>query len=534
MTDNGNKPRRPFPVRTIQAVLGGRPIRIEAERDETYTPGLIRTLFHLVHLLLVGIRRSHLTRMAAALSYRTMFGIIPVIVVVAVALAAFTSQSTQQDAIKNLLTYAGLDKIKVEGTPPVVKPENPGTPTPAPATPEGGMTHSTESSGTNGDSASLDVWINAKAVDIAGKIKQLPVDLIGIIAILTLVYAAMSMLVEIEQAFNDIYNAPEGRGWLRRIIQYWTLLTFGPVLLVASFLITHYLSDSAESLAEMGGESFRHHILAVVRFVGAAAVSTVLLMVIYGTVPNTRVQPAPAAIGALVAGLLWELGKLAFTRYVGFATAPTSSTNFGSLYGAVAILPLFLVWVYVSWLIVLFGLQLAYSMQSYRQATARGLTRSVLATLGLIEDMHPAGRVRLIDPSAMLTVLTTIAERFRAGTPSDHNQVAQATGLDEQAVGEMLERLTADGLLLRVQSGTERLATYAMAKPAEAIPAGDVLRIAEDMAGPRSGLAKASRVTGLIGRARYDALAGKTLADLLTPVSEASKGPSPAAAPAAG
>lgn len=534
MTGPDPKPRRSIPVRTIQAVLGGRPIRMDDSRDEALSAGLLRNVFHTLHLLLVGIRRSHLTRMAAALSYRTMFGIVPVIVVVAVALAAFTSQQTQQDVIKNLLTYAGLDKIKVEGAPPP-RPTPPDAPPSQPPSTDGAAAGDGGVVTANGDSARLDEWINAKAVDIAAKIKKLPFNLIGLVAILTLIYAAMSMLVEIEQAFNDIYNAPEGRGWMRRIIQYWTLLTLGPILLIASFAITHYLSDSAQTIAEMGGETFRLHILAVFRFCIAAAVSTILLLVIYGTVPNTRVQPAPAALGALVAGILWELGKLGFTKYVEFATAPTSSTNFGSLYGAVAILPLFLVWVYVSWLIVLFGLQLAYTMQSYRQATARGLTRSVLATLGLIEDTHPAGRVRLLDPSAMLTVLATIAERFRVGQPSDHNQIAQATGLDEQAVGEMLERLTAEGMLLRVQPAGERLTTYALARPAEAIPASDVLRIAEDLAGPRSGLGKPTIINGLIGRARYDALAGRTVADLLTPLQPPQgepRSPSPSPAPA--
>ncbi|CAG0989694.1 hypothetical protein PHYC_02219 [Phycisphaerales bacterium] len=491
------KPRRSIPVRTIQAVLGGRPIRLDGSHEESVTPGLLRTAFHMVHLLLVGIRRSHLTRMAAALSYRTMFGIIPVIVVVAVALAAFTSQDTQQRSIKQLLTYVGLDTIKVE-TPP----SNPGVPdlgVPPTATPPA-----------KPDSSSLDAWINERAMDIAAKIKGIKLGMIGFIAILTLIYAAVSMLVEIEQSFNDVYNAPEGRSWARRVVQYWTLLTLGPILLVASFTITHSLNDSAQK--QLGGESF---LFDVVRFLGAAGVSTILLFVIYSIVPNTRVQIAPAFLGATVAGILWESGKLGFGRYVGFATSPGSTTNYGSLYGAVAILPLFLIWVYLSWLIVLFGLQLAYSMQTYRQATARGLTRSVLATLGLIEEMHPAGRPRLIDPSAMLSVLACVAGRFREGKPSDHNQVAEATGVDEQAVGEMLERLTAGGILLRVVGGPERLSTYALARPPEKISASDALRLGEELAGPKPGVSVPTTVTRLIGHARHEALSGKTVADLL-------------------
>lgn len=493
-------------VQAIQRVLVGRPIRWDDGEPEPQRPGLLRSLFHLFHLLLVGIRRSHLTRMAAALSYRTVFGLMPVIVVVAVALASFTSQERQQDMIKGILTYAGLDKLKIDEPRPVMPEQGVVTP---PGPQAGGPPEAIAP-----DAQTLDRWINKKANDIAGKIKSLKMNLIGFAAILTLIYAAMSMLVEIEQAFNEIYSAPEGRGWLRRIVQYWTLLTLGPVLLVASFTISHYFSGSADSIAKLGGDLLGDEIRTVLRFGGATAVTTMLLMLIYAIVPNTRVQVLPAAMGACVAAVLWEASKSGFTAYVGFATRPDAGANYGSLYGAVAILPLFLIWVYLSWLIVLFGLQLAYSMQTYRQATARGLTLSVLATLGLIEDQHPAGRPRMIDPSAMLVVLAAIGRRFSKGQPSDHNQVGQETGIDEQAVGEMLEKLTASGILLRV-AGSDRLATYALAKPPASIDALEVLKLGDELIGRRSGLDKPGPIHRLIGAARADALRGKTLQDVM-------------------
>jgi len=516
-------------VHTIQRVLRGRPIEWNDDGGEPVTPGALRSLFHMLHLLLVGIRRSHLTRMAAALSYRTMFGLIPVIAVVALALAAFVSQERQQEVIKGMLTYAGLDKIKVESETNGA-PRSPDGSQAAPESPAASGTTPTPQSGDSAEaSSSLDKWINDKAVLIASKIKRLPFNLIGFAAILMLIYAAMSMLVEIEQAFNEIYNAPEGRSWVRRIVQYWTLLTLGPVLLIASFTISHTLSDSAESIARLGGDTYSVHLREVLRFAGATCVSTVLLVVIYCTVPNTRVHVMPATLGAAVAAVLWESGKAAFTSYVGFATRPGDSTNYGNLYGAVAILPLFLVWVYLSWLIVLFGLQLAYSMQTYRQATARGLTLSVLSTLGLIEDQHPAGRPRLVDPSAILVVLAAVGSRFRQGHPSDHSHIAQATGVDERAVGEMLEKLTQSGLLLRVVGGPERLATYTLARPPEGIDALEVLRLGDELAGARPGHDRPTPIHDLVGRARAGALSGKTLADLME-----GDTPQPGAAAAAG
>ncbi|MDX2132324.1 MAG: YhjD/YihY/BrkB family envelope integrity protein [Planctomycetota bacterium] len=535
---------RPRPVHTIQRVLGGLPLDSGvAARSEAVPAGLFRSLFHMVHLVLVGIRRSHLTRMAGALSYRTMFGLIPVIVVVAVALAAFTSQNTQQSVIRQMLVYAGLDRIRIDipASPPGTREpphfEGPGAGSTEPAPPPDdsvdrvvqSLPADSTASTIQGDGGTaqvvvdpppaLDEWINAKAVDIAGKIKQLPFNMIGLIAICTLIYAAVSMLVEIEQAFNDIYRAPEGRSWIRRIVQYWTLLTLGPVLLIASFTITHYLSSSAESLAEIGGETVKSTILSVLRFLFASGVSTVLLVVIYTTVPNTRVQAAPAFLGALVAGCLWELGKFGFTWYVEFATRPGPGTNYANLYGAVAILPLFLIWVYASWLIVLLGLQLAYSMQTYRQATARGLTRSVLATLGLIED-HTAGRARFVDPAGVVVVMSSIAERFRQGQSTDHNHVAERTGIDEQAVGQMLEKLEQAGLVHRVASGADSLACYALSRPPEKILATDVLGLGDALVGSQDPHLPRGPVPELVDRARYDVLAGKTIADLIPPPPE--------------
>lgn len=516
-----------MPVRTIKRVLGGRPIHVEDARDEPALTGPLRWLFHLAHLVLVGIHRSHLTRMAAALSYRTMFGLFPVIVVIAVALAAFTSQQTQQGVVKSLLTYAGLDKIRFDNSSPPPGPAEvePGSPTIA----DGGVAGVRPPAPTIAP-ARLDEWINTKAAEIAGKIKSLPVNLIGLVALGALLYAAMSMLVEIEQAFNDIYNAPEGRSWARRIVQYWTLLTLGPVLLIASFGISHFFSTSAETVAGWGGESLAGTILSVLRFGGAALVSILLLVVIYATGPNTRVQLMPAVLGACVAGVLWEIGKLSFTAYVDFATNPQAATSYGSLYGTLAIFPLFLIWVYVSWLIVLFGLQLAYSMQTYRQATARGLTRSVLATLGLLEDSHPAGRPRLIDPAAILSVLAAVAVRFREGVPSDHNQAAQLTGVDEQAVAEILEKFADRGVLLRVVGGPDRLATYALARPPELIEASHALAVGEEITGPRPTSGLPSTASVLLGNARRQALAGKSIADLIPPATPGEAGSVPGAA----
>lgn len=561
--------KRPL-VRDIRAVLVGMPILMDGPRNEPVESGPVRSFLHTIHLLFVGIRRSHLTRMAAALSYRTMFGLVPVVVMVALALAAFTSETTQKAVVKQMLVYAGLNTLKVDAigstgiaidrklalesseqgaTPGAdAKPESKPEPIQAPGakpSSDAASDSANQASATAGsetqDSQTLDEWINAQASRIVTGIRQkIRLDLIGLVALGTLLYAAFSMLVEIEQAFNQIYNAPEGRSWVRRIVQYWTLLTLGPILLLASFAIQAYFQQSAEAHAAnlVHNSAVIGAFKAILSFVSAAGVGMVLLLVIFATVPNTRVHPLPALLGALVAACLWELSKRGFTLYVSHATSSNSETSLSNLYGALAILPLFLIWIYISWLIILFGLQLAYSMQTFRQATARGLTLSVLSTLGLIEDAHPGGRPRLIDPSAMLVVLAAAAARFRQGKTSDHSQLAQTTGVDEQAVGEMLERLAGAGIVHRV-AGADRFTAYSLARPPESIAADDVLRIADDLAGPLSGLERSNPISRLIGRARYEALAGKTLSDCIDTPCEiptgsggSPTGPAPGNAPA--
>lgn len=474
-------------------------------------------------MVIAGLRQSQLTRMAAAMTYRTLFGLIPVLVVCLVTLASFSTPQEQRDAVHKLLSYAGVDQISIQGEdgdgsqvrrrhrdsaapgdsaandgagePAANPPAEPAAAPPDPAFVGPLMP------GVNPPSK-LDRFIG-EAVDRAKSMK----GRVQVIGFLTLLYAALSMLVEIEKAFNQICNAPEGRSWTLRVVQYWFLLTLGPLLLFLSFFITEYLSGLAGRLPITHDDEVKKMLLGALGFASACLTTTVLLTVIYTRVPNTRIMVAPAMLGALVAAVAWETGKLGITRFVHF------SAGYQQLYGALAILPLFLMWLYVSWLIVLVGLQLAYSMQTYRAATAKGLTQSVLIALGLSPDPNPPGRPRLIDGSAPLLVMVSVAERFAKGERSDHAAVADRTGLDAVAAAAVLEQLAGAGLLLRVADGDRQMA-YSLARPAENIRALDVLDAADSLA-QGSNRAHELNVGHILARARRDALRNSTLASLI-------------------
>jgi membrane protein len=498
-------------------------------------------MIHMAHLLVVGVRRSQLTRMAAALSYRTIFGLIPVVAISMLLMAAFASKEQVEKVAVRTLHFTGLAAVvdepsvhekdasagptAAENAPQDATPDNAvsQSPPPAPNTTGGG-----EAAGSPQPKRhkQFTEWVDK----LYGGIKSLPSGPVGVIGILTLIYAAISMLVEIEKAFNQVFNAPEGRSWVRRVTQYWTLLTLGTLFVLTSFYVQEQIIQTAREIAGVtagaaSGHGARRFVLQGLGFIVTVGISSLLLLIVYMIVPNTRVQVMPALVGAVTAAVLWESGKWGFGRYVSYVN--THDTGYSRFYGTVALVPLFMLWVYVTWLIVLMGLQLAAALQTHRMTNAEGFHFSVLATFGLIDEDRQKHRAKIVDPASVLVVLTAVAERFASGKRSDHSHVASATGIDEQAVADMLERLAGAGMLLRV-ADAEREGTYTLARPPESIAAVDVLVLAQELMGG-SRIAENRLLAGLT-RARVEALEGKTIADLMerrSPVAEATEPPAP-------
>lgn len=462
-------------------------------------PSVARQLVHVAKMIVLGMRRVQIPRMAAALSYRTIFGLIPVLVIAVVFFAAFSSQESVALRIKNILQFAGLDKIALTGNePPAAHGDQAGL------NPE--LTAPELEGPTVAAQTSLDRWI----ADAVQRVRTLPPGTLSVIAILTLVYAAISMMVDIEKSFNQIYMAPGGRSWPRRVMQYWALLTLGSLGLISTFAIQEWANsklDDINHIQIVGGA-----IYVVARFTVPLIISTLLFFTAYATVPNTRVQFLPALIGAVLAALIWEGGKYGITTYL------RNAKGYSSLYGPLALLPLFLLWVYVTWIIVLSGLQVAHALQTYSTAKAAGLTRSVLETLGLVTQAAESRRTLIVDPASTLVVMCDVASRFRAGRPSGSSVVADKTGIDQRVVSEMLERLWRAGLLHRVSGGDDD-GSYTLAGPPETLRARDVLVVGEELVAVDR--ERAPKLLSELSAARLSAMENRSLADLLPPASPA-------------
>ena len=173
---------------------------------------------------------------------------------------------------------------------------------------------------------------------------------------ISLLIVSLLLMASIERAFNAIWHLQRKRSLLHTFIVYWAILSLGPVLIAGSVAATSYLvslpfiSDAAQSFGFV-----RRGLLALMPI----AVSTFAFTLLYSVLPNQRISFKHALIGGLVAALLFEGSKRGFALYL------TQFPTYEAIYGALAAIPIFLVWLYLSWLVTLLGAEVVYCLGIY-------------------------------------------------------------------------------------------------------------------------------------------------------------------------
>ncbi|MGJ8524465.1 hypothetical protein LMG33818_000173 [Halomonadaceae bacterium LMG 33818] len=158
---------------------------------------------------------------------------------------------------------------------------------------------------------------------------------------------AVMMMVTIEQAFNSIWQTMTRRSGVSSFLMYWAVLTLGPLLLGAAFVASSYITSVRLINDAVNGVGYEH-VLSIV----SPIMSFVAFLFIYMVIPNAEVKLRHAWVGALITSILIEIAKEGFSLYV------TNFPSYQLIYGAFAAVPLFLLWVYVSWLIILLGAEI--------------------------------------------------------------------------------------------------------------------------------------------------------------------------------
>ncbi len=186
------------------------------------------------------------------------------------------------------------------------------------------------------------------------------------VGLVFLAVTAILLMATIEQAFNDIWRVANTRKLVHRFLSYWALLTLGPLLIALSLTLTTQLIALPffDRAIVSAVERIMGWVLPLIFEVGAA-------MLLYIVVPNTPVRWRQALVGAVFAVILLEVAKLLFAAAMKYLFA-----SYQIVYGAIAILPVFLIWIYISWLIVLLGAVVVAALRDGDGARGRHKTKA--------------------------------------------------------------------------------------------------------------------------------------------------------------
>ena len=254
--------------------------------------------------------------MAASLTYRTLFGLLPVTVVGAGVARSIMGGERFEQFLHSLVNASGLNDVSVDTA--------------------------------TSHSMSLGGWI----ADIISSGMDINVAALTWVSLLVLVYSSIALMSTIEHCFNSIFDANETRSWLKRIPLYWFILTFGPILLAVAFWADGQVDDLFTSILPSNWLGWTISSLWSFSFVWIS------IFALYTLVPVIKVERKAAYIGAFVATFLLTIGKGCLSLYFSHAL------SLKQLYGSLGLVPVFMFWLYLMWLITLLGLQVTSIVQN--------------------------------------------------------------------------------------------------------------------------------------------------------------------------
>ncbi len=183
--------------------------------------------------------------------------------------------------------------------------------------------------------------------------------LIAGIGLVILFFAVMKMLGNIESSFNAIWQIRTPRSWFRKFSDYFSLMFIGPVLLImsssATVFITTQVTRIVQEVSLLG--FFSPIIFFLIKLIPYVLI-WLLLMLVYMIMPNTKVNFKSALLAGIIAGTLFVLVQWAYVKF------QIGVSRYNAIYGSFAALPLFVMWLQISWLIVLFGSEISFANQN--------------------------------------------------------------------------------------------------------------------------------------------------------------------------
>jgi len=273
----------------------------------------------------------------------------------------------------------------------------------------------------------------------------------GVIAgagFVALFWSVLSIIQSIEQTLNHIWDVQESRTFLRKVTDYLAVIVFTPILIVTA-------SSAAILLeSEVAVISSRIAVLGAIRpliFVALGALPYLsiwaMLTLTYLIIPNTRVRPRSAIVAAAFTGTLYQTVQFLYIKF------QLGVTSYGAIYGGFAAIPLFVVWLRLSWMMVLYGAEIAVADENRE-------------TYGFRPDISNLSTWS--SKLLFLTVFHSISTRFSEAEPAmTPVQISEGLKIPIRLVRLMLNRLTRAGLIVRTAQFIGHEPTFQPARPTE-------------------------------------------------------------------
>ncbi|MCA9470561.1 MAG: YihY family inner membrane protein [Nitrospirales bacterium] len=330
--------------------------------------------------------------------------------------------------------------------------------------------------------------------NIIGFVDNLKVGVLGAVGVAGLFYTTYSLIAKIEEALNSVWRVQQGRPLARQFTDYLSVVLVGPVFVFTAFGLTasaqsHWLVQQVVSIQPFG--YLMLWATKLLPFVFICFVFTFL----YKFVPYTSVKLSSAFVGGVTAGILWQLAGLIFAKTV------ASSGNYSAIYSSFAVLILFLIWLYVGWLIVLAGAQVAY----YHQHPS-----AYLMQLRWRQNTHT------FREHVTLAILLQMTRRYFGGSPpAEEWRIARKLNVPLSVVEEIINVLVEGGVVVK----TSEPVGVSLGRPPEQVTVVEILDIvrAQDQAGPlftHGEMKEVDKVLRKRDEAVEEALEGVTLRSL--------------------
>lgn len=262
--------------------------------------------------------------------------------------------------------------------------------------------------------------------NIIGFVENVRVGVLGSLGLLFLLYTVVSLIQKVESAFNYVWQVGRLRSLTQRFSSYLSVILIGPVLVFAALGLTATAMNNSLVQRLMSIEPLGYVILTV-STLGPYLLIIAAFTFIYLFIPNTRVNVSAATIGGIVAGVLWQSSGWAFAAFI------ASSSKYAAIYSGFAILMLLLIWLYLNWLVLLFGAQVAFYVQHPQY-----LTRSPV-------PLQPSNRLR--ERLALQIMFMVADHHLHGGDPWTADEFVRQLGLPMEPVDNVLQLMVDAGFL---------------------------------------------------------------------------------------